>query len=139
VKGILPRFTWRTLDSVARDKRSPHGTRLALATLRHSTSFRTTRASIVFLQSAVKMVSHPHINLSTLELERLNDDGTHGNQKIGAAKGFETIRDHRPVSAETGVISHESMSNTPLGFLQTRSENTFLRTRFVIRSHAYPT
>ena len=62
------------------------------------------------------MVSHPHINLSTLELERLNDDGTPGNQKIERAKGFETIRNHGPVSAETDVISHESMSNNDLNF-----------------------
>jgi hypothetical protein len=52
------------------------------------------------------------------------------------AKGFESIRDHRPVSSETGVISHKSTCNTRFAFCPARSKTTFLRRGFVIRSHA---
>jgi hypothetical protein len=57
-------------------------------------------------------------------------------KKLERAKGVETIRNHRPVSAETGVMLHESMSNTGSGFLPARSQTTYLRSKFVIRSHA---
>jgi len=49
--------------------------------------------------------------------------------------GFESIRDHRPVSSEPGVISHESASSTRFAFWPARSETTFSRSGFVIRSH----
>jgi len=55
--------------------------------------------------------------------------------KMERAKGFESIREHRPVSSETGVISHESTGNTLFAFCPARSKTTLLRRSFVIRSH----
>ena len=50
------------------------------------------------------------------------------------AKGFESIRDHRPVCAKLAVFMHVSMGNTRNAFWPARSENTSLRSQFVIRS-----
>jgi hypothetical protein len=57
-------------------------------------------------------------------------------QALERVKGVESIRDYRPVSSETGVISHESMSSTRNVFSPARNKNTFSRSNFVIRSHA---
>src|ERR1035437_3367819 len=76
-----------------------------------------------------------------------SDDGSHisvvfeAEAKLERPKGFESIRDHRPVSAKTGVFMHISTSNTCNAFWPARSQNTFWRSwrsGFVIQSHASP-
>ena len=48
----------------------------------------------MFLHSAFKIVGHAHINLTTLELDRIDYDGTHDYQKIGASEGIRTLDTH---------------------------------------------
>jgi hypothetical protein len=82
------------------------------------------KSGVVILSFILSLARSPlefNVFLSNLKLERV--------------KGIESIRDHRPVSSETGVISHKSTCNTRFAFCPARSKTTLLRRSFVIRSH----